>query len=191
MLAKRVLNVWKNYITSQFLTIIFVFALTWAAGGFTGLRFALINAIFAGICEVIPNYGPIISGVVSTGLALAFGSSKFDLANWQYALIMLGLVILIQLLQNWLISPLIIGKKMALNPIVVFVGMLAFSWLFGFWGMILAVPIMATFKEVIKYSEEKKAANQDNLEKTVQQDKLEKPVKQVATEKPVQIDKQS
>ena len=162
MLAKRVLKVWKNYITSQFIATMFVFVLMWAAGGLTGLRFALLNAIFAGICEVIPNYGPIVSGIVSTVLAFAFGSSKFELANWQFAIIIAAVCVVIQLLQNWLISPLIIGKKMDLNPILVFVGMLVFSVFFGFWGMILAVPIMATLKEVRKYTEEKNALASDN-----------------------------
>ena len=170
MLAKRILNVWKNYLTSQFLVTLFVFALTWAAGWFAGLRFAFVNALAAGVFEVIPNFGPVLSGAITAILALVFGSSKFDLANWQFALIMVGICILIQLLQNWLISPLIIGKKMDLNPIVVFVGMLVLSALFGFWGMILAVPIMATFKEVRKYQTEQYQTeqgekNQDILQK--------------------------
>ena len=156
MLAKRVLKVWKNYFTSQFLVTIFVFLLTWLAGWLTGLRFSFLNALAAGICEVIPNFGPIISGAVSGILAFAFGSSKLDLANWQFALLTVAICIVIQMLQNWLISPLLIGKSMDLHPAVVFLGMLICSALFGFWGMILAVPIMGTFKEVRKYSEEQK-----------------------------------
>ena len=155
---KRILKVWKNYFTSQFLVTMFVFLLTWAAGGLTGLRFSLLNAIAAGICEVIPNFGPVISGAISAGLALAFGSSKLDIPNWQFALIMVASCILIQCLQNWIVSPLLIGKTMDLHPVVVFIGMLVCSALFGFWGMILAVPIIATFKEVRKYTEEQKNA---------------------------------
>ena len=165
MLAKRVLKVWTNYITSQFLVTLFVFAATWLAGWLTGLKFSFLNALAAGICEVIPNFGPIISTVISAILALAFGSSKLDLANWQFALLIVAICIAIQLLQNWLISPLLIGKTMDLNPILTFVGMLVFSALFGFWGMILAVPIMATFKEVQKYTAEQKAQGpEDRLE---------------------------
>ena len=165
MLAKRVLKVWTNYLTSQFLVTIFVFVLTWLAGWLTGLKFSFLNALASGVCEVIPNFGPIISTVISAILALAFGSSKLDLVNWQFALLIIAICIVIQLLQNWLISPLLIGKTMDLNPILVFVGMLFFSALFGFWGMILAVPIMGTFKEVRKYTDEKKAQQtEDRLE---------------------------
>lgn len=165
MLAKRVLKVWTNYLTSQFLVTIFVFALTWLAGWLTGLKFSFLNALASGVCEVIPNFGPIISTVISAILALAFGSSKLDLVNWQFALLIVAICIVIQMLQNWLISPMLIGKTMDLNPILVFVGMLAFSAFFGFWGMILAVPIMGTFKEVRKYTDEKKAQQtEDRLE---------------------------
>ena len=156
MLKDRIFRVWKNYFTSQFLVTLFVYLLTWAAGAAAGLRFALLNAIAAGICEVIPNFGPVISGAIAAGLALAFGSSRFDMENWQFALLTVGICILIQMLQNWLISPLLIGKTMNLNPFLVFAGMLVFSALFGFWGMIFAVPIMATFKEVRNYTEENK-----------------------------------
>ena len=167
MLAKRVLKVWTNYLTSQFLVTLFVFAATWLAGWLTGLKFSFVNALAAGVCEVIPNFGPIISTIISAILALAFGSSKLELANWQFALLIVGICIVIQLLQNWLISPMLIGKTMDLNPILVFLGMLVFSAHFGFWGMILAVPIMGTFKEVRKYTEEQKVqTSEDRLEVT-------------------------
>ena len=164
MLAKRILNIWKNYITSQFLVTLFIFILNWLMGWLTGLRFSFLNALAAAVCEAIPNFGPIISTVISAILAIAFGSSKLDLPNWQFALVIIGCCILIQLLQNWVISPMIVGKKMDLNPIVIFIGMLVFSAVFGFWGMILAVPIMASFKEAMKFTQERKAANLDRIE---------------------------
>ena len=151
MLFKRIESVWKNYLVGQFLVTIFVFLATWGAGMLTGLRFPLLNALAAGICENIPNIGPVISGVISGILALAFGSSRFDIPVWQFLLITIACVILIQLLQNWLISPLIIGKKMDLHPLLVLAGMTVFSIIFGFWGMILAVPIMGTIREIYRF----------------------------------------
>ena len=155
MLIKRIINVWKNYITSQFLVIMFVFLMNWLAGGLTGLHFALLNALAAGICEVIPSFGSFISWGITAVLALVFGSSNLDIVNWKYALIIVGCSILIQFLEDLLVSPQIIGKKMELHPIIVFMGMLMFSAFFGFWGMILAVPIMASLKEMKNYFGEK------------------------------------
>lgn len=165
MLFNRIINIWKDYLVGQFLVTIFVFLTTWGVGTFTGLRFALLNALAAGICESIPNIGPVISGVISGILALAFGSSRFEMANWQFLILIVGCVIMIQLLQNWLISPLIIGKKMELHPLAVIIGMTFFSILFGFWGMILAVPIIASLREIYRYYNTPKEKKEDVLQR--------------------------
>ena len=152
MLLKRIESVWKNYLVGQFLVTVFVFLAAWGTGILTGLRFPLLNALAAGICENIPTIGPVVSGVISGALAMAFGSSRLDIPNWQFLILTILCVILIQLLQNWLISPLIIGKKMDLHPLLVLAGMTVFSIIFGFWGMILAVPIMGTIREIYRYN---------------------------------------
>ncbi len=152
MLFKRIGTIWLNYAAGQFIVIIFVTAVTWGAGILTGIRFPLLNALAAGICENIPNIGPVISGILSAILSLVFGSSKIDIPNWQFAIVTILCSVLIQILQNLVISPLIIGKKMDLHPLAVFFGMMVFSVLFGFLGMILAVPIIASLREIIRYS---------------------------------------
>ena len=164
MLLKRIESVWKNYFVGQFLVTIFVFLATWCAGFFTGLRFPLLNALAAGICENIPNLGPVISGIISGALALAFGSTRLDIPNWQFMILIVICVILIQLLQNWLISPLIIGRTMDLHPLLVLAGMTVFSIIFGFWGMILAVPIMGTLREVYRYNNRPREKPDDPLQ---------------------------
>ena len=163
MLLKRIGNVWRNYLVGQFLVTLFVSVAVWGAGALTGLRYPVINGVTAGICESIPNIGPVISGIISGADALIFGSSHLDIPNWQFAILIVLCVILIQILQNWLISPLIIGKKMDLHPLLVFAGMIVFSMLFGFWGMILSVPIMGTIREIYRYRKETKAG--DHLQK--------------------------
>lgn len=165
MLLKRIGNIWKNYLVGQFLVTLFVFLMTWGIGMITGLRFPLLNALAAAICEAVPNIGPVISGVISGILALAFGSSRLEMANWQFLLLTVACVILIQLLQNWLISPLIIGKKMDLNPLLVIIGMTVFSILFGFWGMILAVPIMGSIREIWNTYNQPKDKQEDILQR--------------------------
>ena len=78
MLIKRIFNVWKNYIGSQFLVTKFVFLMNLIAGWATGLRFPFVNALAAGICELIPEFGSVISWVITAVLALVFGSSNLQ-----------------------------------------------------------------------------------------------------------------
>ena len=172
MLIKRILNVWKNYVTSQFLVTMFVFLMNLIAGLATGLQFPLLSALAAGICEVVPAFGSLISCGITAVLALIFGSSNLDITNWQYALIMAGSVILIQCLEEWLVSPMVIGKKMELHPVIVTLGMLLASALFGFWGMILAVPVMASLKEVKQYSLENRIRKTDRLQYVLPAEKM-------------------
>ena len=172
MLIKRILNVWKNYVTSQFLMTMFVFLMNLIAGLATGLQFPLLSARAAGICEVVPAFGSLISCGITAVLALIFGSSNLDITNWQYALIMAGSVILIQCLEEWLVSPMVIGKKMELHPVIVTLGMLLASALFGFWGMILAVPVMASLKEVKQYSLENRIRKTDRLQYVLPAEKM-------------------
>ncbi len=166
MLLKRIIKIWQNYFVGQFFITAFIFIASWGAGFLTGLRYSLLNAIAAGICECIPNIGPVISAVISGILALVFGSSKLDLQNWQFMILIVICTILIQLLQNWLISPLIIGKKMELHPLIVLLGMIVFSFCFGVWGMILAVPILGTVREIYRFNKEQK--EDDKLENLLQ-----------------------
>ena len=172
MLIKRILNVWKNYVTSQFLVTMFVFLMNLITGWATGLQFPFLSALAAGICEVVPAFGSLISCGITAVLALIFGSSNLDITNWQYALIMAGSVILIQCLEEWLVSPLIIGKRLELHPVIVTLGMLLASALFGFWGMILAVPVMASLKEVKQYSLENRIRKTDRLQYVLPAEKM-------------------
>ena len=164
MMIKRIINVWKNYIGSQFLVMMFVFLTNLLAGWATGLHFPFVSALAAGICELIPGFGSFISWGITAFLGLVFGSSVLDIADWQYALLITGCSILIQCLEDWLISPMIIGKKMELPPLIVFFGVLFASAAFGFWGMILAVPVLASLKEIKNYSAERRIRKLDRLQ---------------------------
>ncbi len=167
MLLKNIGKIWKDYLVGQFLVTIFVFLMTWGAGAVTGLQYPLVNALAAGILESLPNFGSVISVMLSGILALVFGSSRIDIPNWQFMILIAVCLILIQVLQNLLISPLIIGKQMNIHPLVVFSGMIIFSFFFGIWGMILAVPIIGTIRELYNFAKQNKSntGHEDKLQK--------------------------
>lgn len=152
MLAKRISKIWFNYLTGQCVLTLSVSGLTWLYAVLCGLPFALPVAVFAGICENIPNIGPVVATIAAGVLALIRGSSRLTgLLNWEFALLTAGAFILIQVLENYILQPVVYGKSVDMNPLLVFAGMLVFSSLFGFIGMILAVPLMATLRELFRY----------------------------------------
>jgi predicted PurR-regulated permease PerM len=105
-----------------------------------GVEGALTLAVFAGFLEFIPYLGPILGGIPIVIVALSDSPIK--------ALLALGLVILIQQLENHIIAPKLMQKAVGLNPLVSIVAVLIGAKLFGLVGVLLAVPV-ATAVSVI------------------------------------------
>ena len=79
--------------------------------------------------------------VVILGLA---GLTTFD--SVAHALLAPGAFLLINLIQANVVSPLLLGHRLTLNPVAIFVGLTFFFWIWGVPGAFLAVPVLATFK---------------------------------------------
>lgn len=105
-----------------------------------GVKYALALGLVAGILEVLPVIGPLVSGVLGTLIAL---SQSFFLGI--AALIM---YVVIQQLENQILVPNIMKKATGLNPLVVLIAVLLGGRLAGFVGVILSVPI-ATIVSII------------------------------------------
>ena len=110
------------------------------------VKFALLLAVLAGILEIFPYIGPVIAAIPA--IILGFLQAPI-LGLW-----VLILYIVIQQMENHLIVPLVIGKIVKLNPVVVILALLI-GWKLGsIPGMILAVPITAVlaefFRDIIK-----------------------------------------
>lgn len=120
---------------------------TWAALQFMGLRQATLWGLLAGVFNSIPYYGPII---VMVGLSivafLQFGTVSMMLA-------VAAVSLMITSLEGWLLTPILMGKVAAMNRVAVFVGLLFWTWTWGVWGMLLAVPMMMSIKVVCDHVE--------------------------------------
>lgn len=108
-----------------------------------GLDNALIFAFFIAITNVIPYLGSYIGTALPVLYALLTSRTK--------ALIILIICIVIQSLEADFLTPYVQGKQMKLHPLIVIFSLLIFGKLFGFIGMIIAVPLCAIIKIVYKY----------------------------------------
>lgn len=147
----RIGHIWTGYLKGQFLLTLFVSGLTFVAALFLGLPFPIINTLIVGVCENIPTFGPIAATVIGGLFALIMGSNRLDVPNWVFMLIIVALYVLIQQLESWLIKPKIMGKAVDMHPLLIFIGMAVFSSFFGIPGMLLAVPVMGTVRELFRY----------------------------------------
>jgi len=129
----------------QFLMVLVVTGLvvafaTWAALRWMGIEHAAVWGILAGVFNSIPYFGPVI---VSGGLLVVGLVQGGDLAQ---ALLLSGIALLITSLEGWLLTPLLMGKVENMNALTVFIGLMLWTWLWGAWGTVLAVPMLVIVK---------------------------------------------
>ena len=107
-----------------------------------GVKYSLLLGILAGMFELIPYVGPIFGGSIAVLVAM---TSSFTLAL--YTLI---LFVIIQQLENNVLVPLVMRYTTNLNPAVVLISILIGGKVFGFTGLVLAVPASVFIQEVIE-----------------------------------------
>ncbi|MBR4941362.1 MAG: AI-2E family transporter [Clostridia bacterium] len=130
-----------GYMGVKLITSVVVFFLTLGIYSAFGIPNALLLAFIAFVLEFIPFFGPIVSGIVAT-LAALIGT------NWQSAIWILLISILLQQIEGNIIEPIVQGKKADVHPVAIIISLLVCDKLWGIIGMFLAIP-MAGFAKVI------------------------------------------
>jgi len=138
--AMRVQVKMGQWLRGQLFLMLFVGALTYIGLLILGVPFALVLALIAGILELIPYAGPILSAVPA--IIVGFSISPV------MAVMIIVLYFLVQQLENNLLVPKIMEKAVGLNPVIIIVAVLIGAKLGGILGAILAVPV-ATIVSVI------------------------------------------
>ena len=70
------------------------------------------------------------------------------------AAIVAGVALVITSLEGWLLTPMLMGRAARMNPVALFVGLLSWSWMWGVWGTLLAVPMMMVLKAICDHVED-------------------------------------
>ena len=109
-----------------------------------GVDFALLWGFLAFLLNFIPNIGSIVAVIFPILIALL----QFDSAST--AIILLILLITTQMIMGNVIEPKLMSFSLDLSPLLVLVALIFWGWLWGIWGMILAVPIMSILKIVFE-----------------------------------------
>jgi predicted PurR-regulated permease PerM len=107
-----------------------------------GLEFAAFFAVFTAIAMIVPYFGALVSSIPPIILALTVSPGK--------AVLVAIIYIVAHQVESNLIQPLVVARTVELHPAVVAVGVVAVERLFGFVGLIVAVPILATIKILIE-----------------------------------------
>lgn len=132
----------SNYVRGQVI-VAFAVAIMFLIGlPIIGLRYAVAVAIIAGFCNLIPFLGFYIALIPAVIIAVATGGV--------FMLIKVGIVFAIeQTIEGRLVSPLVLGKSLAIHPITILFVLLTAGKIFGIWGILLGIPIYAALKVII------------------------------------------
>ena len=137
----------RNYVNGTLLSCLFVMILSLIGFLISGVSSPLLFAIFCAITNLIPYFGPYIGGipVILIGFTM----------NPYVGFGCLITVVLVQFLEGNILNPLIVGKAVDLHPVILMLSLLVFEYFFGIFGMVIAVPIVATIKIVLLFFENK------------------------------------
>jgi predicted PurR-regulated permease PerM len=157
-LLRRIGLVWQAFLRGQLILSIVVGMTTWLALSLVGMPGALIFGLLAGLLEVVPNLGPVLAAIPAVITALIQGSSVLEpmgIGNIGFALITVGIYLIIQQLENNILVPRIIGDSINLHPIVVICAVAVGLSVGGILGALLAPPVVATFRVIGSYTHAK------------------------------------
>jgi predicted PurR-regulated permease PerM len=150
-LLKEIDRVWSIFLRGQIVLMLLVGILTGVLTGIVGLRGALVLGIVAGVMDVIPSLGPMIAGLIAMFIGLFLGSTYIPVSNFWFAMIVLGIFMLVQQIENIWLRPQIMGHSLDLHPAVVFVGVLGALAVFGVLGALIIIPTMSSIGIIGRY----------------------------------------
>ena len=132
----------QRYMGTVLLTNALIALGTWAALAMLGLQHALFWGVMAGLLHIIPYVGTAIAATAVGLIALV----QFD-GTWQVAAAV-GAVLVIASIIGVVFATWVQSRACSVNNVVIIAGLLFFGWLWGGWGLILAVPILTSLKTI-------------------------------------------
>ncbi len=150
-LAKELGRIWDAFLRGQVILGFVIFLVVWLGLTLLGVRNSLSLGLLSGLLEFIPALGPVIGTAAAMIAAFFQPQNPWGLVSWQFALIVLAFMIVVQQVENNLLVPRIVGGALDLHPLIVIIGVLMGASLAGILGAILAAPILASLKLVGQY----------------------------------------
>lgn len=132
----------SRYLRTVALVCTLVGVATWLAFLALDVPNAALWGLLAGLANTVPYFGPTVIAAAATLAAYL----HFDTAGM--AMLTGGVSLTITGLEGMLLTPLLMSRSANMNAVAMFIGILCWGWLWGFWGMLLAVPLLMVIKVI-------------------------------------------
>ncbi|MGC8855453.1 MAG: AI-2E family transporter [Anaerolineae bacterium] len=150
-LYREIRKIWLDYLNGQVRLIVILalmYSLAWWAIGLPG---APIIGTLAGVLNLLPEIGPASAAILATLLAFLEGSLFLPVSNLWFALITLGVYLLLNNFKTIWLQPRILGHSVLLHEGLVFVAIVTAIILWGALGVLIIVPLLATIGVLGRY----------------------------------------
>lgn len=144
-LLKDAAQITKNYFVGKGKIMVFLFVIYYLGFTLGNVPYALFMALFAALFSIIPYLGNFIGGGVAVILSYLYSGTT-------PALIVIGVVAAAQLVENYILTPWIIGDQINLNPFMTIFGVLVFSSLWGVVGAVISLPLIGVLKVIFDHT---------------------------------------
>lgn len=136
--ASRINSILRRYFVGKLLQAGIILIVSYLLFTVAGVRYAILLAVIMAIMNMIPYIGPWIGGVIVVFVSIPQGVFAILAA--------LVCVLAVQAIDNWFITPKVVGGKMGISPLLVLIGLCIFGGIFGLAGMIFGDVMMAVVK---------------------------------------------
>lgn len=133
----------RKTISGTLLVALMVFVCDTIGFAIIGLNAPLLFGVFCGLTDLIPYIGPYIGGAAAVIVGFSQGSIT--------GIAVLIVCVLVQLVENYVLQPVIMSKTTHLHPVTIMIGLLVFGHYFGIFGMVVATPCIALLKVIFRF----------------------------------------
>ena len=144
-----------QFLKGQFIVIVIISIISCIVYHIIGVPFALLVGILAGLCNAIPTFGPFIGGGFAyIALLMGFAAGEFS-GTFDFpvrCILVLGAILGIQTIDNSLISPNVMSNAVDVDPLLIMFAVIVGASILGFWGVLLAIPIIVVIKSILTVS---------------------------------------
>lgn len=152
-LARESDAVLSGFLRGQFM-VMAILAVMYAVGlQAIGLDLGILIGLIAGMLTFVPYVGP------ATLLVLGGAAALVQFGDWQHLAGVLVVFALGQVIESYWLTPKLVGNRIGLHPMAVIFAVLAGGQLFGFLGMLLALPVAAVSNVLLRYAQERYRAS--------------------------------
>ncbi|KAA3661436.1 MAG: AI-2E family transporter [Chloroflexi bacterium] len=153
-LTRQINITWHSFLRGQLVLCLAVGVIFFVIALIIDLPNALILAVIAGVMELIPTFGPILAAIPAVLVALLQSDASWVgqlMTPFWFGVLMAIIYGIIYQFENYVLVPRIIGHHLKLHPLAVVIGVLAGASIAGVLGILLAAPVIATLRLILRY----------------------------------------